>query len=242
MYETSPDGRRLSLRWLLIGAVLLVLVAVAVTLLVVERQDSGGDAVASPTTEPTTAPSPTDPAPTDGESYESACGLRGGSLQMPTQEPADLKWERADGWAFPVSPSAGPGRRPADGPWSCFARTPMGAALAAYTIGFRLAVVEDFEAAVRQQVAPGVGQQALLQLGQEPAEDTVDTKGFVIESYSPDAAVVSYLLVQQGRNFTCSTEVQWRDGDWVLRALADGSTSSGCIESTPTRYVPWGDQ
>lgn len=240
MYETSPDGRRLSLRWLLIGAVLLVLVAVAVTLLVVERQDSGGDAVASPTTEPTMAPSPTDPAPT-AEGYESACGLRGGSLQMPTQEPADLKWERIDGWAYPISPSAGPGRRPADGPWSCFARTPMGAVLAAYTIDLRLAYVDDYAAAVRQQVVPGIGQQALLEKGQQPSEVVTDTKGFVIESYSPDDAVVSLYVVHQSRSFTCSIEVQWRNGDWALRALPDGSTASGCIESVPTRYVAWGD-
>jgi hypothetical protein len=116
----------------------------------------------------------------------------------------------------------------------------MGTVVAAYTINARLGLALDFEAVVESQTVPGVGQDALLAQGQEEAEGVTDTKGFVLESFSNDDAVVSYYVVQQGRGFTCSSEVQWRENDWRLRLQADGSASSGCVESAPARYVTWG--
>lgn len=235
------NGGDRGVRWrtVAIGAVVLAVLVAGLTWVVVSRD--GDDP-------PATAPAPGSPSPTSsvspptaGEAYDSACGLKGGSTQIPTSEPADIKWARIEGWAFPISASAGPGKRPAAGPWSCFARTPMGAVIAAYTIDLRLSFVSDFEAAVKQQVSPGVGRDALLAQGSERPEAITDTKGFIVESYTPDDAVISLYVVQQGESFTCSVEVQWRDGDWKLRALADGSTSSGCIRSAPPKYVPWGD-
>ncbi len=230
-------------RWrtVAIGAVVLAVVVAGLTWVVVSRD--GDDA-------PATAPAPGSPSPTSsvspptaGEAYDSACGLKGGSTQIPTSEPADIKWTRIEGWAFPISASAGPGKRPATGPWSCFARTPMGAVLAAYTIDLRMAVVDDagFDAIVEQQVSPGVGRDALVALGNQKPESITDTKGFIVESYTPDDAIISLYVVQQGQSATCSVEVQWRDGDWRLRALPDGSTSSGCVRAAPPKFVPWGD-
>lgn len=112
--------------------------------------------------------------------------------------------------------------------------------MAVATIAPQLDAVDDFEGAVEQQVVPGVGRDALLATGPAPAPNVTDIKGFIIESYTPDDAVISLYLVQQGQNFTCSAEVAWRDGDWRLRVQQDGSTLSGCIQSEPARFVPWG--
>ncbi|MFY0409916.1 hypothetical protein [Solicola sp. PLA-1-18] len=238
----DPDGRALTPVRLTIAAVVLIAIVALVTFLVVRSTDSDTDAASEPAT-PTASsapPGPSDSAPSAGETYDSACGLRGGSLQEPTQQPDDLTFERVDGWAYPISKSAGPGRRDPQGAWSCFARTPTGAVVAAQVIGLRVGLASDFSAVVRAQTVPGVGQNQLLQAGQPEGQGITDTKGFVLESYSNDEAVVSYYLVQQGRSFTCSQEVQWRDDDWKLRLGSDGSTSSGCVESAPSRYVPWG--
>lgn len=239
MSYSSGDGGGLSWRTAALAAVALVVIAAGITWTVAAQGD-GQDSV-SPAPTPTTSTSPTvSPPPEEG--YESSCGLNGGSTQVPTVEPSDIEWVRLEGWAYPISDSAGPGKKPRNGPWSCFARTPMGAVIAAYTIDLRLVFVDDFEAAVRAQVVPGVGRDALLSQGQpEPPGSITDTKGFVVEAYSPNDAVVSLYVVQQGRSFTCSVEVQWSDGDWKLRAQSDGSTASGCIEAEPPRYVPWGD-
>lgn len=228
------------LRWktAAIASIALVLIVVAVTWTVLAQSDDQNTAAPSPS--PSAKPSASPSAP-PAEGYESACGLTGGSTQTPTEAPADVKWQRDEGWPYPISDSAGPGERPADGPWSCFARTPMGAVIAAATIDARLGVVDDFEQAVSQQVVAGIGQDALLAKGRPPAANTTDIKGFIVESFTPDDAVISLYLVQQEQNFTCSAELAWRDGDWKLRAQRDGSTLTGCIRSEPAQFVPWGD-
>ncbi|MFY0407939.1 hypothetical protein [Solicola sp. PLA-1-18] len=228
-----------------IASAVFIVVAVLITVLVVRSGDQ--EAASEPAdragTTSTPTPTPTSSAPTAGETYESACGLRGGSLQQPTQQPADLTWERVDGWAYPISPSAGPGRRDADGAWSCFARTPTGAVVAAYTINVRLGLASDFDAVARTQTVPGIGQNALLQRGQEEGSAGVtDTKGFVLESYTNDDAVLSFYLVQSGQLYTCSTSVQWRDGDWRVRLETNGDGFSGCVDGAPSRFITWGDQ
>lgn len=232
------EGGGLRWRTAAIGAIALVLIAVAVTWTVVAQGDDQNTTAPSPDPSTTPSASPSAPPP---EGYESACGLSGGSTQTPSEAPADVNWQRDEGWSFPISGSAGPGDRPADGPWSCFARTPTGALIAAATIDPRINRVDDFEKAVNQQVVAGVGREALLAKGPAPTTNIVDIKGFIIESYTPDDAVVSLYLVQQNQNLTCSAELAWRGGDWKLRAQRDGSTLTGCIRSEPARYIPWGE-
>lgn len=238
MSFNSGEGGGLRWRTAAAAAIALVLIAVGITWTVVAQSDDSNSAAPAPTPSPTSDPTPSAP-PVEG--YESSCGLSGGSTQVPTGAPPGVSWQRSDGWPYPISETAGPGKRPADGPWSCFARTPTGALIAAATIDPRINAVDDFDAAVNEQVLAGIGRDALLSKGQTPASNEIDIKGFIVESYTPDDAVISLYLVQQEQNFTCSAEVAWRDGDWRLRAQTDGSTLTGCIRSEPARYVPWGD-
>jgi hypothetical protein len=181
--------------------------------------------------------------------YDSACGLTGGSNATPTTTPA-TQWQSVadgfgnDGWSAAITTAYGPGVRTPDGPWSCFARTPTGAAIAAYSIGLRINVAKDFSAVVKKQTATGPGQAALLAKGPSvtPGSPTIPA-GFVIDSYTAQAAAVRYYLRQGGLTFTCSVNVQWsggEKGDWLLELAADGGTSTSCVQGAPNRFVPWG--
>lgn len=156
--------------------------------------------VVSPSSEsdPPEAPAPT-PSVTDTVStdstYESACGLTGGSATMPTTSAPAVEWESVmDGLGYvPISAEHGPGEYSGDGAWTCFARTPMGAAIAAYVIAMRVdGVAENFEDAVIRGTMPGVGQTQKLSEGPPGAGGyEVIPKGFIIDRYTDDEATIT---------------------------------------------------
>ncbi|MGQ0632490.1 MAG: hypothetical protein ACT4P1_15835 [Sporichthyaceae bacterium] len=176
-------------------------------------------------------------------SYDSACGLTGGSTQIPTSAEPGTEWRDIDGFQLPINAQHGPGKRSETGAWSCFARTPTGALLAAYTIPGRIGTAKDFAAVVKNQTVPGVGQTALLRKGQSaPTSDPAVPFGFVIDRYTSDEATVTYYLRQTGIEATCSFHVQWfggATGDWLIRPETNGNDGV-CIQGAPARYVPWG--
>lgn len=242
----------------LIAAVVAVVIVAAALWMVLGRSD--GTSNASPPTTPaltgaTSAPAPAStspPTPTEtaarpvGSNYDSACGLTGGTTIVPTETPSDVRWQNVSGWYFPISNSAGPSSRTNNGPWSCFGRTPTGAALAASTIPWRLLVAGDFTQVVRNQTVPGVAQEALLALGRPKwtADDLTVPKGFLVDSYSQDAATVTLHTFTASKGDTvCSVHVQWfggAEGDWLLRLEPDGSTLGGCIAGASSREIAWG--
>jgi hypothetical protein len=236
-----------------IGVAVVLLALLSALIWVVFASSHGSSNATPPTTPaPATSNSPsssTVPAaavpPPLGSNYDSACGLAGGTTTTPTDTPPDVTWQNVSGWYLPVSKSAGPGKRTANGPWSCFARTPTGAVLAAYTIALRAAIAPDFNAVVTQQTVPGVGQDSLLKLG--PPQQTSGVgipKGFLVDSYTnDDATIVYYLNYPTTGLFTCSAEVQWfggATGDWLLRLESNGDSFAGCIKGAPSRDIPWG--
>jgi hypothetical protein len=191
----------------------------------------------------TVAPGPT----TLTTAYNSACGLAGGNAATPAAAPT-ITWQNFGIASLPISTVYGPGRRSDAATWSCFARTPTGAVLAAWTIPFRTAVAKDFSAVVRGQTLPGPGQNALLKQGQvaHSLTDRVEPLGFRILSYSPDLATVSFHVTQYGQDFRCAAQVQWTGGatgDWLLRLQPDGNTLSTCQRLKPAeagQFVRWG--
>jgi len=237
-----------------LSAAALVVVVVGVALWMVLGRSGGPSStsppaiVASKTSPASSAASPTPTTsarPPVGSNYDSACDLVGGTTTIPTGTPPDVTWQNVAGWYFPISKSVGPGNRTGDGPWSCFGRTPTGAVLAASTIPWRVLVAKNFPEVVRNQTVPGVGQDALLALGQPKwtADNVSIPRGFLVDSYSEDAATVTlHTSTASKGDSVCSVHVQWyggANGDWLLRLEPDGSTLGGCISGAPSREVPW---
>jgi hypothetical protein len=189
------------------------------------------------------APAPAG-GPALGSSYDSACGLTGGTSTTASSAPS-TDWQVINGWYLPVTTAYGPGRRSTTGPWSCFARTPYGAVLAAWTIPDRLALARDFSEVLRQQVLPGTGQANLLRAGRDDAAMIpAEPLGFRIEDYSNDSATIAFHTQQGSADMSCATRVQWQPGaqnDWVLVPQPNGDALSTCAPlpaSTP-EFVDW---
>jgi hypothetical protein len=217
-----------------IGSTFVLLIVVVLLVWIVGTSGSGDQ----PSSQPGNAF-----AGNGSSAYDSACGLSGGSTQIPTDAPPTT-WNNLNGWYHAVSEAHGPGKRTENGPWSCFARTPMGAVMAAYTIPMRIAMAENFTTVVQQQTVPGIGQTTLLAEGQPPmTASPAIALGFRVDAYTPSEATVSYYLSQNGAQYTCSMHVQWfggSNGDWLLRPESNGDTYSGCVRGAPSRYVAWG--
>jgi hypothetical protein len=179
--------------------------------------------------------------------YNSSCGLTGGNAVEPSVAPT-ADWQDVGITSLPISTAYGPGQRSATASWSCFARTPSGAVLAAWTIPFRADVAKDFAGVVHRQTVPGPGQDALLKLGQvaHPLTDRVEPLGFKLVNYSPDAATVDFHVTQYSRHFHCAAVVQWAGGtagDWLLRLQPDGNALATCQplpDDRTEQFVPWG--
>lgn len=244
-HENRPTSRLV----VVVVVVALLIATAAITYVLVKPDESALPAPAplptSSSTEtsslaPSQAPSvEAPPAPEDMPvaTYDSACGLAGGSTELPSTAPEDVSWSNVDGWYFPASPSAGPGTGT-----SCFARTPTGAILAGYTISMLVdGLAEDFASVVTNQTVPGIGQTARLAEGASERPSTVVVpRGFVLDRYTNDEATVSYYLTTAGLDVTCSFSVQWYENDWRLRLQTNGQTPGGCIQSPPSQFTPWG--
>ncbi|MGI8647800.1 MAG: hypothetical protein ACR2JX_06205 [Mycobacteriales bacterium] len=229
----------------------LVLLAVIGCLMWVILGSGGRDDAkprpASKTAPPVNTRTSTARPPSDS-TYDSACGLSGGTTTVPKidSDVPNIEWPNVkNGWYLPLSDQYGPGKHAGSGAWSCYSRTPMGAVLAGYTISMQVeGLADDFTDAVKTGTMPGIGQNVLLAKGKQKISDSpVIPKGFVIDRYSNDEATVTFYLHTTQSAFTCSIEVAWdggATGDWKLRLAANGQTPQGCITGPPSRYLPWG--
>jgi hypothetical protein len=238
--ESQPGAR--SNRWVhVVAAIALAAAATASVLLTTGHHGDRSDAA---TATPPAPAAPTAVAPVLGSSYDSACGLTGGSSATPTFAPT-TDWQAINGWYLPVTTAYGPGRRSVTGAWSCFARTPYGAVLAAWTIPSRIELSRDFTTVVRQQVLPGTGQANLLRQGQDHSQIMPpEPLGFRIDSYSNDAATISFHMRQAAADVSCTAQVHWQNAsqnDWVLAIQPNGDMYSVCapLQQATPQFVEW---
>ncbi|CCK24553.1 putative secreted protein [Streptomyces davaonensis JCM 4913] len=169
--------------------------------------------------------------------------------QAPAQQsegaPADLRWGTVHGTRVPVSASQGPARR--EGRlWRCFARTRVGAALAAQIICSQMSS-PAWRLAVQDQVVPGRGRErfaAKREFVQDTAESaapaTATWAGYRTLSYQGRSATVG-LLIKTAQGYTAtSVRMRWADGDWKVLAGDDGALYSRLTASAvPSGYTLW---
>lgn len=219
-----------------LASTVLLLVAAAVTGLVVALGDP--DAPAS---------RPTRPAATAASPIDSHPGPSSSAPVSPTAS-AGLSWVTVAGAGVPVSLTAGPSDT-TDGRARGFARTPLGAVLAAAHISVRLSPQAGpavFESTLREQVVgPDAAaldeqleesyQQARAQLGLPygvPAGRLYSTiRGYRVDADSLDRPTVRLLIEGPGANsgsvlVALVADLQWVDDDWALVAPTSGDWST----------------
>ena len=240
----SPPSLR---RMLVIGAALLALAGALVAVVVIGSGRGRHPAVAPPpapaaaggqstASSPVVAP-PAGSSPTDRD------------LSIPLTTPAGLTWSLWHGEWEPYSRTAGPSH--VDGPVaSGYARTPLGALIAAQQIATRHLISPNggWRAVTLAQVLPSTGRDRFLAAraavsDDPPVEGLAQPVAFRYVSWTRDQAVLQAVVRvpgQDGFQVTTST-VFWVDGDWRLQLQPDGGESPLATQvPTPTGFVLWG--
>ncbi|MFI6661398.1 hypothetical protein ACIBL8_38380 [Streptomyces sp. NPDC050523] len=201
------------------------------------------------------APGPLSPGSSAGgnrhpDSRPEGCRTDDSQTGKPTSEPSDVKWQRLNVTSVPTSASVGPLRY--DGPlWWCFARTPMGAVLAAHIILSQMTGA-NWRTIAGQQLVPGPYRDSFVEQRsrfpdaefEEKAKDGAIGKyvGFSVSSFTPDSAKVRLLISAPLAGYgTTTISLHWREGDWKVTPDKEGSLYSKMTSTVSTSgFVMWG--
>jgi hypothetical protein len=159
------------------------------------------------------------------------CRTDDSAKELPGKPPADIRWERLTVGKAPLSASAGPVRTTGPVRW-CFARTPMGAVLAAHVIPAQMSGAH-WRTVAEQQVVEGIPRRMFIAQREtlpEPVPGAGSTQqsgsfvGYRLTAYSADAATVQLLLKDPAGTYgTTSVSVRWDGGDWKITPEPTGS-------------------
>lgn len=224
------------------GAVALVVFGVVIAAIVLAftapaKPGAQDPQPSQPTTEPATRPT----------SDNGECNVPVGDTSLRPKLPADLRWEAAQGLTWPVSATGGP-TRTKDGFPVCFARSPLGAALAATTMLYSQYNGHTPREMMQFYVVDSAGKTALLGSAGGSSSSAGDLAklganpmGFIADEYSPDRAGISlvFSVPQSETGYVgIPTTLVWVNGDWRLKLLDNGSfgTTSKPVEG---QFVKW---
>lgn len=215
----STSWRRPS--WMLSAAALGIVVIVGLSLFAADPTSSGpprGAQVVKP------VPSASSPA--------SDCRPTDTNLVAPSSTPSGLKWQMFGPFSLPYSSTAGP-LVVENGIARCYARTPLGAVLAAVQISTRMQAGDDAARVSTAQAIPGPGlslwnkklfSQGAIDISRP--DGTVQVGGFRVVSFSPQLAVIE-LCPAEGRAGLVrayAITLVW-DDDWKLVVQSNGDLS-----------------
>lgn len=174
-----------------------------------------------------------DPAPKPTAAAE-GCDVPVGNTSSTPKIPDDLDWKAANGWTWPVSPSVGPTEETEDGYGICFARSPLGAALALSNATGLLTSKDPQEARSLAELylAESPGKTKLM--AEPTTTGTASTParlvGFSVQSFAPERAQLSFVMaVQESPTGYAGVSVTlvWQDDDWKLLPLDNGEMFTG---------------
>ncbi|MEU6201518.1 hypothetical protein [Streptomyces sp. NPDC047061] len=218
-----------------IGFVAVIGAAVAV------NSDSGEQQDAAPRAEVSTG------GPSAVPSGAASCPrLPDNRQDVPDSAPAGVTWTLYHSVALPSSGAAGPAVVDSDVA-RCYARTPVGALLAASQIGVRYLAADDWLTVTRTQtVGPGrdtyiAARTEAERTASPDQEDSAHGQiaGFRFVTYGGTTAVIqSVWRFPDGRLQAALTTVLWRDGDWRLEYPAD-PPSPAPVDSL-AGFTAWG--
>ena len=153
------------------------------------------------------------------------CDLPSSDQQVLSAAPAGVTGQLWQGIALPFSKTAGPQFVQGDVA-RCYAHTPVGALLASVQIPNRLLLANDWEPIVYQQIMPGAGRDALVQVEKAAAKEPnppsppgsyAQIAAFLFVTYTPEVAVVD-LVTRSGSGAMgmATFTTDWSDGDWKI--------------------------
>ncbi|MCF3136854.1 hypothetical protein [Streptomyces olivochromogenes] len=169
---------------------------------------------------------------------------------LPKAPPKDVSWHTLGITRVPLSASAGPTRTTGTLRW-CFARTPLGAVLAAHVIPSQMSG-SGWRAAAQQQVVAGHGRdlfvfqrstvQDIDSGGQTGDTSVASYAGFSVTSYKSTSASVKLLLRGEQGYAATTIALRWSGGDWKVLPNGDGSlhTPVTAVQGNTSGYTLWG--
>jgi len=233
----------------LMVAVILALVGLLIYIGV--RPHSPTPAAAPPAAAPTnpggvgTNPGPTPPTTATDPTRPAGCHTTGTDQTIPTGPPSGVSWALTKGVGVPSSPTDGPTLHGAAGVAYCYARTPLGAVLAASNLGQGTGTDAAIQqAGAEHSIVPNeYSAAAAAQNDSSPTPTGVQLAGFRVISYTADQASVAlaYSMVSQPGSYPQLTlALQWYQGDW--RVVPQPGPSVAVTNSRATTlagFVPW---
>ncbi|MET3937139.1 hypothetical protein [Arthrobacter sp. OAP107] len=237
--ESSTDSNPFTKPGFIIAAALVVaLIAAAAVIFLLPKGQ--GNAQPAPTQASSAPAGPSKPT----ASNESACGLPASKDTALGTAPRS-KWELVGTMAVPTDPStAGPGKVGKDGLRSCFAQSPTGALYATANIwaasfnGYAEQVYLELSAdsPTRDKAVQAIREGKDVGGGTSP---NVQIAGFIIHSYTPEAAVVELAIKSSDGGYGAfSTSLLWENGDWKMDIPAAGGNGVRQI-SDLSSFIPW---
>ncbi|MEJ1816023.1 hypothetical protein [Clavibacter michiganensis] len=233
-----------------IGAVVILVLVMIVVLA------STALGIFAPVRDGQATPTASAPEPATAESVppaepsSRACDVTVSDTSSKPSIPADLTFKTgASGVTWPVSKSAGP-TKVIDGFDSCFARSPLGAALAAQS-----AIYSQYDAAhsvtdsLNHYIADSPGKATSVALSAKTNDaDALRTSGmnpagFIVDAFAQDRADLTLVFSRPDSptgyvGIPCS--VIWLNDDWRIHVLDNGELASG-RGTTPSKgdFVAW---
>lgn len=211
----------------IVGAVVvaaLIVAAIVLTVLNLNRDDDAAPPAPDPSSNATSSAAPSlEPSGVAGGA--SVCGLAGEELSGTVTTAPPTEWQFQDVYAFPTSPTAGPGETAPEGYPYCFQHSPEGALFAAANvtiIGFGPA--NQRQAFLEYALTDGPYRDTLLaaQGAAAPSDVRASLAGFRMLAYDGESARVDIAFRGssngQSVNGSAVLELVWADGDWKLDA------------------------
>lgn len=246
-FGEQVDESPFAARGFIFSAMFLGVIAL-VGLLVISISFFGGDdedGEEASSSAPTASPTSEGPSPADDASV---CGLTEVEMAGGLDEPPEgTEWELAGTIAAPSVEGQGPGTVDDDGYRSCFARTPLGAVLAAANWTAMSSDPELADVVAERALAEGPGREAALADGgtstgaSEDEGVSIQVAAFRVISYDGEEASVQIAYTSSyGLDMVFPLDLRWEDGDWknVLADDGEPATPPYPVESL-SGFVRW---
>ncbi|MEF9915586.1 hypothetical protein RJT17_36575 [Streptomyces sp. P5-A9] len=174
------------------------------------------------------------------------CRTDDSSDAVPMTSPEGIKWRMLGLVRVPVSAKAGPTHMDG-GLWWCFARTPLGAVLAAHIITSQM-TEKSWRTVLDRQIVAGQGRD-IYEFTRSIEPDTIrgslsssvgTPTGFAVTEYTDSQARVQILIKASSGYAEIACDLRWSKGDWKVLPSSDGALHTpGSSVENPRGYVLW---